>query len=320
MRNPFAFPLTFAALALALAGCGGNYSNDDVLFRNAVPTRDLLSSKLSASSAALRSMPGRSASVGGAHFPGTATAVGDASGLAQLTLGASDGFNAGLFKILDVLQAVISIEPSVRKPDERIWGPYPDGQHKGFEVQLVMDRVDARFDYHVDVRKTGTEDWTQVIQGDFQATGDLRKGEGALHFLDAAARAVGYDPLPSDVTSIDATYQTQEDPLTVTLVVMNGSDPDPLLAFSYAGWADGGGQMRFDVSAQLVGGSTSPLETLDILSRWTAAGAGRADVEIIAGDFTGTSYVECWSAADTLLYSAATWATPVGTEASCPAF
>jgi hypothetical protein len=309
-----------------LAGCGGNYSNDDVLFRSAIPTRELLASKLTSASAAMRLDPNANLGVapgpsaGPAAGPTSWTAVGDPSGLAQFTRGASVGFNKGLFAILDVLQAVVTLEPSVRHPDERIWGPYPDRQHPGFEVQLVMDRTAARFEYRVDVRKTGTTDWTKVISGDFQATGGLREGTGSLHFLDEAARGAGYDPVQSDVASIDATYQTQTQPVTVELEVMSVSQPLPILAFTFAGLADGGGQMRFDVSAQLAGGDASPLETLEILSEWKPDGQGRADAQIVAGDLVGASYVECWSAQDAILYSVATWSTPVGDEASCAAF
>lgn len=313
-----------------LLGCGGNYSNDDVLFRSAIPTRELLSSKLTPATAAMRVGPDANVGVGPGPSAGpiagptagptTWTAVGDSSGLAQFTRGASVGFNKGLFTILDVLQAVVSLEPSVRNPDERIWGPYPDRQHPGFEVQLVMDRTADRYDYRVDVRRTGTTDWTKVIAGDFQATGGLREGRGSLHFLDAAARGAGYDPVQSDVASIDASYQTKAQPVTVDLKVMSVAQTEPLLAFSFAGQADGGGQMRFDVSAQLAGGDASPLETLEILSQWKPDGQGRADAQIVSGDWVGASYVECWSAQDAILYSVATWSTPVGEEASCAVF
>jgi hypothetical protein len=312
--------LGFGLLLLSLAACGGNYSNDDVLFREAVPSRDALASKLSSAQAALQASAGVSASVGGTRAPGRAAAVGDTSGIAQLTVGASEGFNGGLFKILDVLQAVISLEPTQRQPDRRIWGPYPDRQHKGFQVELVMDRAGAHFDYRVDVRRVGTAEWTKVIAGDFDSSGELRRGTGHLHFLDEAARSVGYDPTQSEVSTIDVTYQTRADPITVGLVVTSVSQPVPLLAFDYAAQADGGGQLRFDVTAQLAGGDLSPLDTLDILSRWKADGAGRADVEIIAGDFVGATYVECWTASDTVLYSDASWSAPVGELASCPAF
>jgi hypothetical protein len=62
------------------------------------------------------------------------------------------------------------------------------------------------------------------------------------------------------------------------------------------------------------------LDTLDILSRWKADGSGRADVGIVAGDFAGATYEECWSVSDTVLYSDASWSDPVGDLASCPVF
>jgi hypothetical protein len=132
---------------------------------------------------------------------------------------------------------------------------------------------------------------------------------------------VGYDPTTSDVGAIDVSYQTLTEPITVDLVVTSVSHPDiPLLAFGYAGRPDGGGQLRFDVTAQLAGGDASPLDTLDILSQWKPDGSGRADAEIIAGDFVGATYVECWTPSETVLYSAATWSIPVGDLASCPSF
>jgi hypothetical protein len=308
-------------LLLGLAACGGNYSNDDVVFREAVPTRDALASKLSGAQAALWDPSGVSANLGGTRGPTGAVVVGDPSGIAQFTVGASEGFNHGLFKILDVLQAVISLEPTQRLPDGRVWGPYPDQQHPGFQVQLVMDRTPDRFDYRVEVRKVGTTGWTKVIAGDFEpAGGGLRRGEGSLQFLDEAARGVGYDLTSSDVATIDVTYQTRTEPITVNLTVTSVSQEEPLLAFGYAGRADGGGQLHFGLTAQLAGGDASPLDTLDILSQWKADGSGRADAEILAGDFVGATYVECWTASQTVLYAEATWSTPVGELASCPVF
>lgn len=303
---------------LSLAACGGNYSNDDVIFRSAVPSKETLASRLTSSSTSALLAP--TASLIATGTTGALATVGDPSGLAQFTLTASATFNQGLFTILDVLQAVIALEPSQRQPDLRIWGPFPDHDHPGWEVQLVMTRSGDRFDYRIDARRDARSPWSQIILGDFEASGGLRQGTGALHYLAAQARALGYDLNPGEAASVDVTYQTRVEPITVDLVVPSVNSPVPLLAFSYAGQPDGGGQMRFEVTGQVAGGATSSLDTLELLSRWKADGSGRSDAQIIAGDFVGATYVECWSTSATLLYSAPSWTNAVGSEASCPTF
>src|SRR3954470_7443530 len=100
--------------ALALTACG-NYSNDDVEFLSAIPSRTELASKYTTSTAQAALREGVLAQ---------AITAGEASTLAADTKSASDGFNSFLFELLDLLDAVVHQDPSTRSPNERTWGPY----------------------------------------------------------------------------------------------------------------------------------------------------------------------------------------------------
>lgn len=302
--------VSMLALVLAVSACG-NYSNDDIAFLDALPSKAQLDSNLaSAPASAKTSGSGVSAS----EAPGmwSALAVGQTAELATDTRGASEAFNAGIFLVLDLLQQVTALPPSERKPNERVWGPYPAAGHAGWVDELVMTRDGADFTYQGRVRRSGTEAWTTVLTGAFHATGGIRKGEGDVHLDVPALISSGFDPTASaDVSSVDLSYQTAVSPITVDLVLAQVGSNVPLAAYSYEGADDGSGGMRFSVQ---IGSST-----LDVRSEWLSSGAGRADAEYLAGSYVGATYTQCWDVSDGILYSSQSWAPPpVGDASNCP--
>ena len=293
-----------ALAALALSACG-NYSNDDVEFLSAIPSREQLASKYAT---------GQTATALRAATASAAIAVGDQAELANDTIGASNAFNGFLFQVLDMLDAATKTPPSERKPDERIWGPFPDQKHPGWQARLVMDRAGSTFTYHVDVQQTGSSTWLQIVLGEFTATGGLRKGVGNLSLLMAQAHAGGYSSPGDDLTvqSIDFSYHTDQPPTTVDLTVTKIGDVTPVFDYSYAENADASGQARFTFV------DTVNNNTLDILSRWTATGSGRADATVIFGNQVGGTWAECWDDTRNVLYSNQSWAPPpVGDATQC---
>src|SRR5262249_41113309 len=70
--------------------------------------------------------------------------------------------------------------------------------------------------------------------------------------------------------------------------------------------ADGSGSLVFDAEANLVD-SSEALETGKVGSRWNPSGAGRADVEIQAGDAAGAARItEAWAAGFVRVYAQGT--------------
>jgi hypothetical protein len=289
---------------VALSACG-NYSNEDVEFLSAIPSREQLSSKYAGtnSATALRTQALVSA-----------IAVGEQSQLANDARNASTSFNTFLFQVLDLLDGVTKIAPSERQPNERIWGPFPDDKHPGWTAQMVMTRDGAKFSYHVDEQPPGSSSWVTIVRGDFTATGGLRKGVGDLHLLIQQAHDAGFSNPGDDMTiaSVDFAYKTDQPPTTVDLTVSKIGVAQPVFDYSYLENADTSGQARFTF--------TDPVNqnTLDILARWTSTTSGRADATVIYGSQVGGTWVECWDSSLNVLYSNQSWAPPaVGDAAQC---
>ena len=312
MRIPMR-TIWISALALTLAACGGNYSNEDVEFLNALPHKTELESNLTpppdgGTPALLGEQP-----LLVVRRAESQLAVGDVSAFALATEGASQGFNQFLFSALDLLEAVTQLPPSQRSAGERTWGPFPDDKHPGYQVRLVMQRTDTQFTYQVEVQPVGASDWLAILAGEFRATSGLRKGQGDLHLFIAKAQTAGYsmnaDP---NVDTIDASYRTDVPPTVVTLTVSAVGNPVPVFAYQYAGQADGSGQMGFALV------DSANQNALEAVGRWTSSGSGRGDAVVISGAQVGATWTECWDAANEVVYSFPSWSPPaVGDPAQC---
>src|SRR4051812_5700159 len=98
------------ALLLACAACG-SLSNEDIAFLSALPRKEDLHVQVPLQSAAQ-----------------AACALGDASDWRKAKT-TGDDINSAVDGVLALLDAVRTIPPSQRKPDLRVWGPFPDDKH-----------------------------------------------------------------------------------------------------------------------------------------------------------------------------------------------
>ena len=199
MRN-----LAPALLCLLTVACGGDFSNDDLEFQNALPQRQDLAAKLP--DAAARSGQGlRSQQV-------RLQVLGGTSELALQAYAAGTRFNVSVDALLSLLELFRNAPPTTRETDRRIWGPYPDKDHPGHEVRFVMERQGAQFAYLLQYRPKGAGDdaWWTYLPGTFKADGGIRKGEGALALDLKEARARGFDTGDaSSLDRLDIGYQTR---------------------------------------------------------------------------------------------------------------
>src|SRR5207245_2902794 len=111
----------------------GDWSNADVEFAAAVPRR----------SDVTVSMPLQSGlSSSGLREGGgiTALAVGDPSQAAMDARKTADGLDAMAGFFIQILETATRIDPTVRTPELRIWGPFPNQDSPGWELQLVITR------------------------------------------------------------------------------------------------------------------------------------------------------------------------------------
>ncbi|XXF80440.1 hypothetical protein P2318_12000 [Myxococcaceae bacterium GXIMD 01537] len=309
MRTPRAALLCLAAAGLA--ACGGNFSNDDLEFLNALPQRQDLATKL----------PQSTRSGGGQGPRALATlGLGGDSELFADTRRTSDEFNQSVDALLALLENIRTLPPTERAEDRRAWGPYPDREHPGHELRFVMARNGGQFDYHLQFRKEGSgeEGWWSFLSGTFRADAGIRKGEGELHLFLADARTRGLRMTGLTLfKQLDIGYQTRALPTRVELLFTSTSALLPDTRYQYRELPGNLGELRFVLKDRdaIPGGL---LEEVEIVSRWTPDQGGMGGFVILAGDLKGASSTECWDASGRVTWLKRSWELGLGDPASCP--
>ena len=122
----------------AASACGGDFSNDDLEFLNALPVREELTARVPPGDA-------RAQGLGVRAWTDALVAVGDPSQLYEDTHQASERFNAALDGLLSLLEDIRQRPPTTRAPEQRIWGPVNDAEHPALQLRFVMTREGERF-------------------------------------------------------------------------------------------------------------------------------------------------------------------------------
>ena len=297
LNSPPRMLAVLCAACAALAGCGG-YSNDDLEFLYALPSRAALQTSVPASSTA------RSGSELGVRRDGLA--VGEPSKAYADTKSGSDGINELLYNVLDVLERVRTARPSERTENRRVWGPFADDRNRTRQLRVVIERRDLadgsvayEWRWEVKQRDAGEDGWLAGASGTFSPTDDVRRGAGEFSWHAKAIRDGGFANTDDDreVESLQVFYETDRDPVRIDMTMRRTNGE---LSYGYERSADGSGAIRFELVADFY----KPFlgedrETLTIHSRWTPEGTGRADLRISGGDLgiDRRDAVECWDAA-----------------------
>jgi hypothetical protein len=318
MKEPVMRTLALALPCLLALGCGGDFSNDDLEFQYALPRREDLAARLPDSATRTGKAVGPSA-----QGLGAAQVLGATSELAVQTYTTGTRFNASVDGLLALLELFRSAPPTTRETDRRVWGPFPAEDHPGHETRFVMERQGPRFTYLLQYRPRGADEsaWWTYLPGAFQSDGGIRKGEGTVALDLGAARAHGFPTLGAEaVERLDITYQTKTLPSSVELRFTGVGTPAPVTRYAARQTPEGLGEMAFLLpGVDLIPGG--PLESLDIVSRWTPDGRGRLELKVLAGDALGAKYTECWDTATRITFLARNWDpfNPTeGNRASCP--
>jgi hypothetical protein len=306
--------------ALLLAACSlfvacGNYSNEDLLFLNALPPAEELKSRFPG-------LPDPD------RKPDVAQAVGDPSVLADFTRDASARVNTNIDALLGTVERLSRESPSERARDGRRWGPWPEPVWPDFESQLVMEREELPqetvYRYRVESRRRDTSDpFVSILDGSTTPVDGDRKGSGQLFLRALAARDLGR-PFELDPTldHLAASYDNRSDPVQVqiTAVAVAGSpSPNPTTSYGSQTRADGSGQLSFSQSHTLAGGVG--LQVLNIDSRWLADGRGSGTAIVVGGPASGALWLQCWGADYRLVYQSQNWDGLIeGSPDQCPVF
>ncbi|GHG82687.1 hypothetical protein [Comamonas sp. JC664] len=311
--------LPVLCLCLALAACGGDFSNDDLEFLNALPRREDLAAKLP--------QKGQGRSGGGltTRAAGLVVRLGETSELMGDTEETGRAFNAGVDALLSLLEDIRSLPPTTREPDRREWGPYRAPNHPGFDVRFVMTREASSFDYRLEYRRTGGGEagWWAFLSGTFEADAGIRKGVGSLHLDVERSEQEG---LPaSDLRTLrrlGIQYQTKALPTRVELTFTPRDGAFPVSRYTYREAQGSLGEMHFLLPGQdLVPGGL--LEDLSLTTRWAPDGRGMAVLDVVSGDIRGAKYTECWDAQGRVTFTARSWDffNPTeGERSTCPDF
>lgn len=304
-------------LVVVATGCGGNWSNSDLVFANALPRTQDLQSTLPAGSTS-QPLEGMSTRRDGLM-------VGDPSNAWALTRQASKDYNGILTLLLGIIDQVRRAPPTDRTPTSRTWGPFADSNNPGREVRVVISQSDdtgRSYGWQVESRPFNGA-WIQVITGNFLANGEgtVRNGQGAIQVPVKDFRdVVKTDPNIAKLDLITIGYVTDSWPHRVEMNFTVA--PGATTGFSALGYTsllqeDGAGAMRFVWSKTDVN-----VEQLEITARWLSTGEGRAFGVVQKGNYTGANVTECWNRSFAVTHYAESWANGVtsGTESSCVTF
>ncbi len=289
---------------LAGAGCG-NYSNEDLEFMQALPERSDLSAEV----------PARSAVV-----------LANTAELYRMTRDVVVIFNGIVDAFLTLIDAIRAYPPTTREPNTRIWGPFPAQNQPGWEVRMVMTRQDlAKFVYTVDFHAIGSADaWINVINGNFAASGGVRKGVGMLNVTTALARAAGLDPGLGYLDAMNTTYDNHAFPITVDLQFTNLPNPlkpdDPTQGkYDFSSAQNGDGSLSFNFTGNTILGAA--VDVVQVTSTWLGSGPGRSDLQVVSGDAAGAHEAQCWNQQFQAVYTDKPWSPleDLGDPSACPA-
>lgn len=280
-----------AAAALGLAACG-NYSNEDVRFYEAVPTREMLRVTVPAPAAQA----------------GALTACSPGYGSADVWLWAKptgDGINNAVDFILGLVDLVRKYPPTTRAPGSRTWGPFDD-RHPGREDRVTITRRDdgcvpggpVCYEFVLASRVKGQGEFQAILDARFQGA-SAGQGDGTLAIHFDTIWALGMNDPPDPAKPGDAgtphgemgiAYSRSGDPRYTQLSLQQQGFGLPQFDYAWQGWADGHGRFAY----RLVDARGNVL-TID--ARYDDQGRGRADVAVRTPLGLTAGFSECWDRA-----------------------
>lgn len=302
----------FSAAGIALLCACGNLSNEDVAFMEAIPQKQQLHVAVPQGSQAQ-----------------SLCAIGAADVYASAkTTGVS--INAGVDAILSLVDTIRTVTPTTRDEDSRTWGPFPDKDHPGVTMQVVMFReLDAtrtpwRWVYTISAARLPGA-YLPILEGEFfgaQASHGI--GRMTLHFENSTA--LGMNKPGDPALPMRIFYDLSGDPRTLSLDLTAGVNAFGLISFDYGftEYNDGHGQFDYAFPDPKSGC------TIEVTTFFNAQGAGRDVFRAKCGALGVLGDVkQCWDASGCLTFVDDPFAlTPacgilkpclLGNSAQCPA-
>jgi hypothetical protein len=285
--------IPFVLAAFSLGACG-NYSNEDLDFQLALPEDGELEAKLP-----------------------QALTLDTSSEYYKLTRQVVTTFNGWATALVGLVDRVRSYSPTSRNGAERVWGPFPDDKHPGWQIQVVMVRstdpsVPAPgfvISYSIQLRNAAQSGsaFFELMGGNYKSSGSARRGEGEMHLYVQRARDAGYPADDfGDLKQLDLDYHTLKYPIPVNMNITNVATAKTQQAsYQYAENADGSDTLVFTLTADAVAGAPAATD-VKFTSQWLGSGAGRADAYLVGATANTPVGTDCWGT-DTIADYVSRW-------------
>jgi hypothetical protein len=283
---------------LVLAGCGGNWSNADLAFADALPRKEDLKAKLPNGST---TQP-----LEGVGTRRDGLVVGDPSNAWAVTRKAGADFNGLLDLVLGIVDQVRTAPPTTRTSDSRTWGPFADSNNPGREVQVVITKTDdTTFAWKIESRPT-TGPFILIVDGSFIATDTARRGKGTftVHVKDFRDVVKVTDEMKK-LDEIVVGYVTDMYPLRAEMLftfAAGSTSPYSSVGYTARQQQDLSGAIRFVYT--LPG---PEIEEVEINSAWKSTGEGRGIGVVTRGLYTGFNVTECWNKSFKVVHYVESW-------------
>jgi hypothetical protein len=237
-----------------------------------------------------------------------------------ITLGVTTTFNGGTGWVLALIHAIVQNPPTTIKDNVYTWGPGSNALDPADYKLVVTAKADGTFDYQLSGKsKTlANAQFETLIDGTADPRPGEDKGNGSFTVDFDASKLVNPIQNGDAKGMMDVRYDLAKAHIDLTLTSSDAQGA-PAADYSYNAAKDGGGDMTFDVNADVGGGPL--LETLTLRSRWLGTGAGRTDARISGGNLGGLQVTasECWSTSFGRVFyqDSNNFSPPEGTESSC---
>jgi hypothetical protein len=316
-----------------LAGCG-DLSQDDLLFRAAIPPRQALAVVPPGSDEDART--GGQALVAGCDDGDLRC---DAAALANR-------FNRLTFGLLAIVDRVVALPPTTRAPGRRVWGPHHDvDADRTFRFEMVRqdDGVTFAFCLHAVRGRLAADvdndafDCTAGVD-DADASGLRRVLDGAFTpgVLDGAGARSGAGTMTLDLVALQTLDGGERVARALAFAFDNrdgatGIHIDALapeggdgrdVRYDFDRGVDGAGTFAFELFGDVLDDrrpATAPrVERVRLLARWAADRSGRAAGVVDEGDVADVVTVDqCWDGSLATTFTAAVDGATTGDEAAC---
>lgn len=232
-------------------------------------------------------------------FPsGQSRAVGDLANYYVVTRDVTRTFNGGSAWVLVLIHSIVQFPVTSISGDTYTWGPWSGDALDPAVYKLdVTANADGTYDYSLSGRSKSdpTAAFEAVISGHADPTPGELQGNGEFFIDFDASKRVNPVDNGDAKGQVDVHYDLAARHLDLHIMSTDDTGAPVAADYAYDKAEDGGGNMTFDVSANV--GGTALDEDVTIRSRWLNNGEGRGDFRIAGGDLGSEQAIgsQCWS-------------------------